>query len=230
MGWPSARPLGVVARRCGGRPCLRQRVGVLGQCLVSGAGVQHQRVPVHATAVRCPVRTSERPDVRRPVSSVGVGVRGFPRPLCPAGRWWRVAVGQAAAWLGWPGSAGRPPCPRPVRRLPGSETWRSRLAQAVLGQRRRRLGLGRREEVVGHGSGRPRGRPGLGWIGAGIARWWRAGVRSEVATTLRGHRVRPRGRVAWSLRASWAGLRLARAAVVRPQHAVSAARSTLATL
>ena len=32
----------------------------------------------------------------------------------------------------------------------------------------------------------------IGWMGAGIARWWRAGVRSEVATTLRGHRVRPR--------------------------------------
>jgi hypothetical protein len=38
------------------------------------------------------------------------------------------------------------------------------------------------------------------------------------------------GRVAWSLRASSAGLQLARAAVVRPQHAVSAACSTLATL
>lgn len=32
----------------------------------------------------------------------------------------------------------------------------------------------------------------IGWMGAGIARWWRAGVRSEAATTLRGHRVRPR--------------------------------------
>jgi hypothetical protein len=38
------------------------------------------------------------------------------------------------------------------------------------------------------------------------------------------------GRVVWSLRASWAGLRLARAAVVRPQPAVSVAGSTLATL
>jgi hypothetical protein len=66
-------------------------------------------------------------------------------------------------------------------------------------------------------------------MGAGIARWWRAGVRSEVATTLRGHRA-AQGRVAWSLGASWAGLRLARAAVVRPQRAVSAAGLTLATL
>jgi hypothetical protein len=33
---------------------------------------------------------------------------------------------------------------------------------------------------------------GMGWMGAGIARWWRAGVRSEAATTLRGHRVRLR--------------------------------------
>jgi hypothetical protein len=38
------------------------------------------------------------------------------------------------------------------------------------------------------------------------------------------------GRVAWPLRASWVGLGLARAAVLRPQPAVSAARSTLATL
>jgi hypothetical protein len=38
------------------------------------------------------------------------------------------------------------------------------------------------------------------------------------------------GRVAWSLRAFLAGLRLTLAAVARPQHAVSAARSTLATL
>ena len=47
-------------------------------------------------------------------------------------------------------------------------------------------------EVVGQWPGRPRGRPGQGRICAGIARWWRARVRSEVATTLRGHRVRPR--------------------------------------
>jgi hypothetical protein len=32
----------------------------------------------------------------------------------------------------------------------------------------------------------------IGWMCGGIARWWRAGVRSEAATTLRGHRVRPR--------------------------------------
>jgi hypothetical protein len=95
-------------KRCGGRPCLRQRASVLGQRPESSVrcGCPAARVPVHAAAVRCPVRASERPDVRCPAWVSGV--RGFPRPLCPAGRWWRVALGQAAAWLGWPGSAWSP--------------------------------------------------------------------------------------------------------------------------
>jgi hypothetical protein len=70
--------------------------------------------------------------------------------------------------------------------------WRSRLAQVCWV----RGGVGWDLAVV-------RGRwlavagstawaTGMGWMGAGIARWWRAGVRSEAATTLRGHRVRPR--------------------------------------
>jgi hypothetical protein len=42
--------------------------------------------------------------------------------------------------------------------------------------------------------------------------------------------VEGQGRVAWLLRAFLAGLRLPLAAVARPQQAVSAARSTLATL
>jgi hypothetical protein len=65
------------------------------RCPVSGASVQCPRVPVHATAVQCPMRTSERPGVRRPVWTSGV--HPFPRPLCPTGRPWRAAVGQAAA-------------------------------------------------------------------------------------------------------------------------------------
>jgi hypothetical protein len=56
------------------RPCLGQRVGVLGQRPVSSVwcGCPAARVPVQAAAVRCPVRASERPDVQRPVSGVGV--------------------------------------------------------------------------------------------------------------------------------------------------------------
>jgi hypothetical protein len=69
----------------------------------------------------------------------------------------------------------------------------------------------------------------IGWMGAGIARWWRAGcaARRRLRCVVV---VGAQGRVAWSLRASWAGLRFVRAAVVRPQHAASAACSTLATL
>jgi hypothetical protein len=107
---------------------------------VSGAGVQQHACPVHA-AVRCPVRASERPDVRCPVSSVGVrcpawvpGVCGFPRPLCPAGGGGGVAVGRQPH--GWDGrrQRGRLPCPRPVRRRPGSEPggrgWRRSAGSA----------------------------------------------------------------------------------------------------
>jgi hypothetical protein len=65
------------------------------RCPVSGASVQCPRVPVHATAVQCPMRTSERPGVWR--AAWTSGVHPFPRPLCPTGRSWRAAVGQAAA-------------------------------------------------------------------------------------------------------------------------------------
>jgi hypothetical protein len=157
---------------------------------VSGAGVPASRVPVQAAAVRCPVRASERPGVRCPawVSSV----RGFPRPLCPTGRLWKGRWGRQPH--GWDGRRrrGRRPCPRPVRRLLGSEPggrgWR-RPCWASGG-----VGL---DFAVVVGAGRGSGwvdRVGnrMGWMGAGIARWWRAGVRSEAATTLRGHRVRLR--------------------------------------
>jgi hypothetical protein len=191
---------------------------------------------------RCPVRASERPDVRCPVSSVGVwctawvsGVRGFPRPLCPAGRWWRGGGGRRRPH-GWDGRrrCGRLRCPRPVRRLPWSEPggrgWR-RSAGSAEG----RLGLGRR-----------RGR----WFGCGEVdrvgdQDWLDGRGDRPLVASRGAQRggdyaawssceawagSPGRRVAGSLRAFWAGLRLARAAVVRPQPAVSAACSTLAAL
>ena len=133
---------------------------------------------VQMSGVRCPAWVS--------------GVRGFPRPLCPAGRWWRVAVGRQPH--GWDGrrQRGRLPCPRPVRRLPGSEPG-GRGWRRSAGQRRDRLGLGRRRRRW-LGSGWVDRVGDQDWLGGrgGIARWWRAGVRSEAATTLCGHRVRPR--------------------------------------
>jgi hypothetical protein len=82
--------------------------------------------PRPAFGVQCPVRASERPGVGvwcgRPVS-----VRS--RVRCSTGaRSWSAAVGQAAAGWDGRGRRGRPPYPRPARRLPKSEhgarSWR----------------------------------------------------------------------------------------------------------
>jgi hypothetical protein len=101
------------------------------RCPVSGASV---RCPTGACPRdRCPVRPSERPGVQCPAP----GVRAFRRPLCPTGMRSRgVAVGPPAARLGWPGSAWSPAMSMTARRLPEVGAWRSKLAQAVLGQRR----------------------------------------------------------------------------------------------
>jgi hypothetical protein len=128
-------------RRCGRRPCLRQRVHILGQRPVAG--------------VLCPVRTSNLHAClsTRPVSRVRCGrlnlrvsgVRcGCPVSVCSRVRCVRPGEvvegggGQAAAWLGWRGRRARPLCPRPVRRNRGSRLRRPRWARG------RRLGLGRR--------------------------------------------------------------------------------------
>jgi hypothetical protein len=195
---------------------------------VSGAGVPASRVPVQAAAVRCPVRASERPGVRCPawVSSV----RGFPRPLCPTGRLWKGRWGRQPH--GWDGRRrrGRRPCPRPVRRLLGSEPggrgWR-RPCWASGG-----VGL---DFAVVVGAGR-----GSGWVDRVGNRDGLDGRGDRPLVASRGAQrsgdyaawssCAAQGRVAWSLRASWSGLRLARAAVGRPQNAVSAACSTLTTL
>ena len=165
--------------------------------------------PCPASGVQCPVRPSGLPPVRVHVTGVrcgrlsvqmsGVwspawvsGVRGFPRPLCPAGRLWRVAVGRRPH--GWDGRRrrGRLPCPRPVRRLPG-RNLAVEAGAGLLGQRRGRFGVSRRRRRwLGQVARSTAWATRIGWMGAGIARWWRAGVRSEAATTLRGHRVRPR--------------------------------------
>jgi hypothetical protein len=138
-------PAGAWWPRCGCRPCLRQRVGVLGQRPESSVwcGCPASRVPVRAAAVRCPVRASERPDVRCPVSSVGVRCPWVPASTVSGREVVEGGGGQAAAWLGWPASAWSLPCPRPVRRLPG-RNMAVEAGAGLLGQRRGRLGLGRR--------------------------------------------------------------------------------------
>jgi hypothetical protein len=187
-------------RRCGGRPCLRQRVGVLGQrpassvwcgcpaarvpcprgCPVSGAGVRASRCPVSGVQRGCPV------------PSVGARCLWVPASTVSGGRWWRGGGGQAAAWLGWPASAWSPALSTASSSAARVGTWRSRLAQVCWVSGGIGLDLA---VVVGDGWAVARSTAWatrIGWIDVGIARWWRAGVRREVATTLGGHRVRPR--------------------------------------
>jgi hypothetical protein len=122
---------------------------------VSGADVQPPRMSVRATGVQSPVRASERPGVRRPVSAVGVRC-----PCAPAS-----AVSDQGEVVEGGGGAGSRvagigvPARRVHDRLlvtPGIEA-----AQAALGQGRRR-GLDSAVVVGGGGAvtGRPRSRPG----------------------------------------------------------------------
>jgi hypothetical protein len=155
---PRARSLGVVARSSGCRPslrprqpCPRPRPASGGQCPLSASKRACPR-----DRVQCPVRASERPGVQCPAS----GVCSFPRPLCPTevSSW---GGGQAAARLGWPGSAWLPAVPMTGSSSAQVGAWRSSLAQAVLGQRRHRLGPGRRpERWLASGLVDLRGRPG----------------------------------------------------------------------
>ena len=167
---------------------------------VSGAGVQHHaclstrplsgvrcgRLSVQMSGVQrgCPVSVGSRVHCVRPG-----GCRG-------------VAAGQAAAWLGWPASAWSPALSTASSSAARVGTWRSRLAQVCWASGGVGLDLA---VVVGGGWAVARSTAWatrIGWMDAGIARWWRAGVRSEAATTLRGHRVRlrPSHLVAASLR------------------------------
>ena len=136
-------------RRSGCRPCLRHPVRVLGQR--SASSVRCER-PVSTRACprdRCPVRASERP---------GVGVRcGRPvsvrsRVRCPTGvRSWSAAVGrQPPAGMAGVGVVARRVHGRLV--VCPSQSMALEAGAGLLGQRRRRLGLGRR-----------RGR----WLGSG---------------------------------------------------------------
>jgi hypothetical protein len=103
-GWASQR---AVARRGG------QRGPDAGCGVVTvSAFLSGLRSPVRASGVRCPAGPVQVTGVRcGRLSRCPVSVRR--RPLCPTGmRSWGVAVGPAAVRLGWPGSRGRPPCPR----------------------------------------------------------------------------------------------------------------------
>jgi hypothetical protein len=152
---------------------------------------QCPRVPVHATAVQRPVRASERPGVRCPAwaSDVrGFRIRGV-RPGCGreggggagsrmAGMakvgvvahrvhdWLVVCPGRNLAVEAGAGRAG----------LAGASAWTGR-------RRGRRLGSGKVDHVANQE--RPAAREDRPLVG-------KPGVRSEVATTLRGHRGRLR--------------------------------------
>jgi hypothetical protein len=166
-------------------PCPRPASGV------SGASVQRARVPVTRplSSVRC--GRLERPGVPRP-GVQGWSVRCLCAPVSTVSDWEVVegggGTGSSTAAIAGLGVA--PQCPRSALNCLNQ----NRAIQAgagLLGQRRRRLGLGRRR-------GRRLGNGRVALVAAeeaGYARGSlvaRAGRRSEVATTLRGHRVKPR--------------------------------------
>jgi hypothetical protein len=132
-------------RRSGCRPCLRHPVRVLGQRLASSVRCERPvstRACPRVRGVRCPVRASERPGVHCPSSASGVRCPCVAASAVSDGNELAgVAVGPAAARLGWPGSAWSPAVCTTARRLPEVGAWHSKLAQAVLGQRRVDLGL-----------------------------------------------------------------------------------------
>jgi hypothetical protein len=166
VGWPSARPLGMVAQgvRMPAVPssacrCPRSASGV--QCLVRVFSITRA-----CPGGRCPVSgaASERPDVRRPVS--GVGVRC---PWVPAS----TVVGREVVegWR-WAGSrvAGMAVVGVVACLIQGQFVvgWGRNLAvEAGAGRAGSAEGSGwtwPSWEVVGQWLGRPRGRPGLaGW-------------------------------------------------------------------
>jgi hypothetical protein len=127
-------PAGHGGQEVRSRPCLRQRVGVLGQRPESSVwcGCPASRVPVHAAAVRCGRLSVQMSGVR--CSAWVSGVRGSRVHCVRLGGCGGVAVGRQPH--GWDGRRrrGRLTCPRPVRRLPGSEPggrgWRRSAGSA----------------------------------------------------------------------------------------------------
>jgi hypothetical protein len=178
---PSTRTrLGVAAcgrsawwpRRSGCRPRLRHPVHVLGRCPVSGVRCPVRATSVHGclstgplSSVRCGRLSVQVSAVRRPVSASGVCA--LPRALCPAEvRSWSAAwAGSRMAGMAGVGVVARCVHDRLVVCL--SRRLVSKLAQALLGQPRRRLDLA----VVGR------------WLGSGqldrVADQARPGARED---------------------------------------------------
>jgi hypothetical protein len=162
--WAAERPAGAVHRNSGwaSQRAVTRLVGPRGPdaddravVTLSGSSARVRR-PVSGASVHACLSTRPASGVRCgrlrvQVSSVRrrcpVGVRC---PCVPASMVSdRSGVverggGQAAAWLGWPGSAWVPVVSTTGSLSAQVGAWRSELAPAVLGQRRRRLGLGRR--------------------------------------------------------------------------------------
>jgi hypothetical protein len=163
-----------------------------------GADAGHAFVSV-STSVQCPVQASNLhaclstrlvSRVRCGRLSVRVsGVRAFPRPLCPTRvRSWRAALGQAAAWLGWPGSACSPAVSTTGSSEPGDRGCAGRAGPGTAPAWTRPSLW----EVVGRWLGRPRGRPDRPHAREDRPSGRLRVARLEAATTLRGHRERPR--------------------------------------
>ena len=194
------RPQHAVARRGGpGGPVAGRAFVSLStssasvRCPVSGASDQCPHLPVHGTDVQCPVRASERPGVRCPAPGVGV------RCLCVAAS----AVSGRSEVLERGGGAGS--------RTAGM----AGVGVVACGVHDRLVVCPGRNLTVEAGAGRagpaeasawvdlatahhlPRPRPSPAWptrmgrMRARIALRWGSRVRSEVATTLRGHRGGP---------------------------------------
>jgi hypothetical protein len=147
---------------------LGQRPRVRVQCPVWASSVHACTVHARVSSVRCgrPVSGVRCPvsgvsvraiGVRCPVSGVSVrasGIRVFPRPLCPNRvRSHSAAVRRAATRPGRPESAWSPAVSTTGSSSARVGACRWKLAQAVLGQRRRRPGPGRDRGGVGQ---RPR--------------------------------------------------------------------------
>jgi hypothetical protein len=135
VGWPSARPLGVVAQEVRmpavpSSPCRCPRPASGVRRPVSGADSVHACLSTRPlSSVRCGRLSVQVSGVRRgrPMSV------GSASAVSDRGVVGRVAVGQAAAWLGWPRSAWSPTVSTTGSSSAQVGIWRSRLAQAVLG-------------------------------------------------------------------------------------------------
>jgi hypothetical protein len=151
---------------------------------VSGAGVQHHAwLSTRAlSSVRCGPLSVQVSGVRCPAQASAVPGREVVEG-------WRWAGSRMAGMAG----VGVVACPVHGQFVgcPG-RTWRSRLRRSAGSAEGSAWTWPSSWEVVEVVARSTAWATRIGWMGAGIARWWRARVRSEVATTLCGHRVRPR--------------------------------------